>query len=150
MKRLLAGVVGVLACATVLTACSSDSGDSGSTNASAEVKVDGQDLAGLDTDTVTCARTGGKITVGSGQVDGKQGVGVIMTDEAAPKVESLGIVVDGNALAVNNAMGMKAGSAEVAVDGKTYTITGEAQGANLSNPTAGMVTKKFEIKVTCD
>jgi lipoprotein LpqH len=46
-------------------------------------------------------------------------------------------------------MGMKTGSAEVKVDGDTYTITGEAQGADMKNPMAGMVTKKFEIKVSC-
>jgi lipoprotein LpqH len=44
---------------------------------------------------------------------------------------------------------MKTGSAAVAVDGSTYTITGEAQGADMANPMAGMITKKFEIKVTC-
>jgi Mycobacterium 19 kDa lipoprotein antigen len=42
-----------------------------------------------------------------------------------------------------------AGSAEVKVDGSTYTISGEAQGADMKNPMAGMITKKFEIKVTC-
>lgn len=154
MRRLPAAVLGVAACAAILTACSDDSsgdsGDTASTNASAEVTVDGQDLAGLDTGSVTCVKQAGKINVGSGQIDGKQGLGIVMTDEATPTVESLGIVVDGNALAVTNAMGAKNGSAEVKVDGNTYTITGEAQGANLTNPTAGMVTKAFEIKVTCD
>jgi ipoprotein LpqH len=37
----------------------------------------------------------------------------------------------------------------VKVDGNTYTISGEAQGADMNNPMAGMITKKFEIKVTC-
>ena len=72
-----------------------------------------------------------------------------MTDEATPVVESLGLVVDGNALAVANNMGVKTGSADVTVDGDTYTITGEAQGADIKNPMAGMISKKFEIKVSC-
>jgi lipoprotein LpqH len=72
-----------------------------------------------------------------------------MTDEATPVVESIALVVDGNALGVANNMGMKTGSAEVKVDGDTYTITGEAQGADMANPMAGMITKKFEIKVSC-
>jgi ipoprotein LpqH len=58
-------------------------------------------------------------------------------------------VVDGNALAVSNAMGVKSGSADVKVDGNTYTITGEAQGADIKNPMAGMITKPFTIKVSC-
>ena len=65
-------------------------------------------------------------------------------------VESVALVVDGNALAVAQMGGMKSGSAEATVDGNTYTITGEATGADMKNPMAGMITKKFEIKVTCN
>ena len=46
-------------------------------------------------------------------------------------------------------MGAKTGSAEVKVDGGTYTITGEATGADMQNPMAGMITKPFTVKVTC-
>ena len=46
-------------------------------------------------------------------------------------------------------MGVKTGSADVKVDGSTYTISGEAAGADMKNPMAGMITKKFEITVTC-
>jgi lipoprotein LpqH len=73
-----------------------------------------------------------------------------MSDATPPAVESLGLVVDGNALAVAQMGGMKTGSADVAVDGSTYTISGEAQGADMKNPMAGMISKKFEIKVTCN
>ena len=52
--------------------------------------------------------------------------------------------VDGNALAVGDMMGAKSGSAEVEVDGNSYTITGEAQGADIKNPMAGMITKTFD------
>jgi lipoprotein LpqH len=57
--------------------------------------------------------------------------------------------VDGNALGVTNMMGAKTGSAEVKADGGTYTITGEATGADMANPMAGMITKPFTIKVNC-
>ena len=60
-----------------------------------------------------------------------------MTDEATPTVESLGMVVDGNALGVTNMMGAKTGSAEVKVDGSTYTITGEAAGRRYGEPDGG-------------
>ncbi len=119
------------------------------TGAGAQVKVGGTDLAGLDPASVTCVKTGGRINIGSGSTGGRQALAVVMTDEATPKVESLALVVDGNALSVANNMGAKVGSADVAVDGKTYTINGQAQGADLKNPMAGMITKDFNIKVTC-
>lgn len=164
MKRVLAVGVGVIACSTVLMACSDNNSSgkgtasaTGSSSASAtvasggktSVKVEGNDLPGLDTSTVTCVKQGGNINIASGAIGGQQGLGVVMTDEATPKVTSLGMVVDGNALAVSDNMGMKTGSADVKVDGSTYTITGEAAGADLKNPMAGMITKKFEITVTC-
>ena len=116
----------------------------------AQVQVGGSALAGLDPASVTCVKQGGKITIGSGSTaGGKQALAVVMSDEATPKVQSLAMVVDGNALSVSNNMGAKVGSANVSVDGKTYTITGQAQGADMKNPMAGMITKDFNIKVTC-
>lgn len=161
MKWVLAAGIGLISSATILVGCSDDRGSSapattaaaGGSEASAggtsEVKVEGADLAGFDPATVTCVKQGGKINIGSGATGPQQGLGVVMTDEATPVVESMGMVVDGNALAVANNMGMKTGSAEVKVDGDTYIISGEAQGADLKNPMAGMITKKFEIKVSC-
>ncbi len=161
MKRVLAAVVGLSAGATILMACSdTQSNNSGSSTPAAsskpaaaasgnEVTVDGAALVGLDTSTVTCVKQGGKINVASGAIGGQQGLGIVMTDEATPKVESLGMVVDGNALAVSDNMGMKVGNASVSVDGNSYTITGEASGADMKNPMAGMINKKFTVKVTC-
>lgn len=155
MKRLLAGAIGALGLATAVVGCSSG-GHTASPAASvasgsgAQVKVGGTDLAGVNPASVTCVRQGGKIDIGSGSTGGaQQALAVVMTDEATPKVESLALVVDGNALSVANNMGAQVGSANVAVDGKTYTITGQAQGADLKNPMAGMITKDFSIKVTC-
>jgi ipoprotein LpqH len=156
MNRVVAGVIALAAGATFLVGCSSDKGSStssGSTQASTgnntSVKVDGGDLPGLDTNSVTCVKGGGKITVASGQIGGQQGLGIVMTDASPPAVESLGMVVDGNALAVSNMGGMKSGSADVKVDGSTYTISGEATGADMKNPMAGMITKPFSVTVTC-
>jgi ipoprotein LpqH len=163
MNRVVAGLIGLAAAATVLVGCSEDKGSEPapapttaaaggaevSTGGATEVRVEGADLAGLDPASVTCVKQGGKINIGSGAAGPQQALGVVMTDEATPVVESLGLVVDGNALAVANNMGVKTGSAEVTVDGDTYTITGEAQGADIKNPMAGMITKKFEIKVSC-
>jgi lipoprotein LpqH len=161
MNRVVAAVIGLVAGAAVLVGCSDHKGSSpvavSSTaggvqivnGGSTEVKVDGKDLPGLDLKSVTCVKQAGKINVASGASGGQQGLGIVMTDEASPTVESLGMVVDGNALAVTNNMGAKVGSAQVKVDGGTYTITGEATGADVKNPMAGMITKKFTVKVTC-
>ena len=97
---------------------------------------------------MTCVKQGGKINVASGAINGQAGLAVVMTDANPPTVDSLGMTVDGNALAVSN-MGAKVGSADVKVDGSTYTITGTAAGADMKNPMAGMVSKPYTIKVTC-
>jgi lipoprotein LpqH len=159
VKRLLAAAIGTLGCATALVGCSSgghsaapasSTTPSVSTGTNAQVKVGGTDLPGVNPASVTCVRTGGKIDIGSGSTGGaQQALAVVMTDEATPKVVSLALVVDGNALAVSDNLGAKVGSANVAVDGKTYTITGQAQGADLKNPMAGMISKDFNIKVSC-
>lgn len=163
MNRVIAGAMGLFATGAVLVGCSDDkpadkpaaspnqpAGEAKvSTGGNTQVKVDGSDLAGLDLNSVSCVKQGGKINVASAAIGGQQGLGVVMTDEATPKVESLGLVFDGSALAVSEAMGVKVGSADVKVDGDTYTITGEASGADMKNPMAGMITKNFEIKVTC-
>ncbi|MCV7031102.1 lipoprotein LpqH [Mycobacterium sherrisii] len=159
MKRLLAGAIGTLGLATAVVGCSSGGHTAGpasspaasiGSGSGAQVKVGGADLAGVNPASVTCVKQGGKIDIGSGSTGGaQQALAVVLTDEATPKVESLALVVDGNALSVANNMGARVGSANVVVDGKTYTITGQAQGADLKNPMAGMITKDFSIKVTC-
>ncbi len=159
MNRVVAGVIGLAAGVAVLVGCSDDnggpapstaaSGSQAGAGGSTQVKVDGNDLAGLDVNTVTCVKQGGKINVASGAINGQAGLAVVMTDASPPTVDSLGMSVDGNALAVTNTMGAKVGSAEVKVDGSIYTITGEATGADMKNPMAGMITKPFTVKVTC-
>jgi lipoprotein LpqH len=167
MKRVLTAGIGLAAAALLLVGCSDDKGSdtgsasSGSSSSSSgtsgvstggdtSVKVEGQDLAGIDLNTVTCVKQAGKINIASAPSGGgAQGLVVVMTDEATPKVESLALMVEGNSLAVAQMGGMKTGSADVAVDGDSYTITGEAQGADMKNPMAGMITKKFEIKASC-
>jgi ipoprotein LpqH len=157
MNRVVVGVVGLAAAAAVLVGCSDDKGASAtnaggsqvSTGGSTEVKLDGKDLSGLDLKSVTCVKQAGKINVASGAINGQAGLAVVMTDASPPTVDPLGMSVDGNALAVTNTMGAKVGSADVKVDGSTYTITGEAAGADMKNPMAGMITKPFTVKVTC-
>ena len=75
MNRVVAGVVGLAVGAAVLVGCSDDkpeaapspasAGTQASTGGSTEVKVDGSDLSGLDLNSVTCVKQGGKINVAS-------------------------------------------------------------------------------------
>jgi lipoprotein LpqH len=159
VKRLLVGAIGSIGIASAVVGCSSgghtaspasSTAPSVASGSGAQIKVGGTDLAGVNPSSVTCVKQGGKIDIGSGSTGGQQqALAVVMTDEATPKVQSLALVVDGNALSVASNMGANVGSANVVVDGKTYTITGQAQGADLKNPMAGMITKDFSIKVTC-
>jgi lipoprotein LpqH len=156
VNRVIAAAIGTIGCAAALVGCSSG-GHTASPASSVstggggtQVQVGGTDLPGLNPASVTCVKQAGKIDIGSGATGGgQQALAVVMTDATPPTVDSLALVVDGNALSVANSMGSKVGSAKVAVDGKTYTITGQAQGADLKNPMAGMITKDFSIKVTC-
>ena len=104
------------------------------TGGSTEVKGDGSDLSGLNMNSVTCVKQDGKINAASAAINAQAGLAVIVTDEATPALESLSMMVDGNALGVSNMMGAKTVSAEVKVDGSTYTITDEAAGAISASP----------------
>jgi lipoprotein LpqH len=157
VKRVIAAVIGLLGAAALLMGCSSGGSNTyaspaaqvSTSGAGAEVQVDGKPLQGLDLNSVTCVKQGGRINIASGSVGGQQGLAVVMTDEATPKVQSLGMVVDGNMLAVSSTGGPSAGSADVKADGNTYTITGQAAGADMKNPMAGIISKPFTIKVSC-
>jgi lipoprotein LpqH len=154
MNKVVVGVAGLAAAAAFMVGCSDNKtslpgGGTASTGGNAEVKVDGKDLSGLDMKSVTCVKQGGKINVASGAINGQAGLAVVMTDANPPTVESVAMSVDGNALAVSSMGGAQVGKAEAKVDGSTYTITGEATGADIKNPMAGMITKPFTVKVTC-
>lgn len=148
MKRVLVAGVGMIAAAAVLVGCSNDA-PGVSTGGDASVKVEGKDLSGLDLKSVTCVKQGGNFVVASSAISGQQGLGVTMTDAKPPVVTTVSIYVDGTALGVSQLGGVKNGSADVKVDGSTYTISGEAQGVDAKNPLAGPIKKAFEIKVNC-
>ncbi len=98
---------------------------------------------------MTCVKQAGKINIGSGSTGGQQALAVVMAEGNPPDGRVAGAGRRRQRLSVADSMGAKVGSAKVAVDGKTYTISGQAQGADLKNPMAGMITKDFSIKVSC-
>src|SRR4030081_2704330 len=100
MNRVVAGALGLLAGAALLVGCSDDkgaatataAGSHTSTGGSTAVKVDGKDLAGLDLNSVTCVKQGGKITVASGAIDAHQCFGMELREPATPTLQSLFMV----------------------------------------------------------
>ena len=104
-NRILVAGVGLVAAAAVLVGCSDDKGSSpapstaaaSGTGSSTQVSTEpatprsrwrARILAGLDLNSVTCVKVAGKINVASAPIGGgAQGLGLVMTDEATPKVE---------------------------------------------------------------
>ncbi|MDR3661020.1 MAG: lipoprotein LpqH [Mycobacterium sp.] len=108
----------------------------------AEVTVDGvkQNLTG----TATCTNLAGNFNIAIGQ--GVSGVAVVLSQDATT-VHSVGL---GNISGVilGFQQGISGGQATVSKDGNTYTVSGTATGITAALPPA-MVSKSFEIKVTC-
>ena len=126
---------------------SSSESSSASESASAQpggskVTIDGKDQ-NIDGQ-VVCQAAGGTLNIAIGQ--GMTGIGVMLGEGDAPTVTSVAL---GNVNGVALAVGAGAGDAKAEKDGKDYTITGNATGIDMTNPTAGMITKPFEIQVTC-
>ena len=114
----------------------------------AKVTVDGKDqnIQG----TIACVTQGDTVNMAIGDTapGSTTGIGAQVTTGDSPTVKNVALgTVDGIALAYTAGTGQ--GNAEAKKDGKTYTISGNAVGADMSNPMAGMQTKPFQIEVTC-
>lgn len=123
---------------------------SGSTGGSYSLKVSGTDIT-IDDPVVACQEQGGQyalgVVSGSGSATTADGLGAVLSGKDNPTVVSVGVVdSEGNAIAYAEGAGM--GSAEVKVDGNTYTITGKGVAANMSDPTS-MAETEFEFSITC-
>ena len=125
---------------------SSSSAASTSAEASASTKViiDGKDQN--VTGSVVCTNLGDTIAIAIGQAT--TGIAATVTNGDSPTVKQVGLGnVDGAVLGYSQGVG--GGEATVEKDGRDYVIKGKASGADLANPMAGLVTKDFEIDVTC-
>lgn len=87
---------------------------------------------------------GDTVAIAIGQ--GTTGIAATLSTGDAPTVSSVGL---GNVDGVVLAVGAGVGDATATKDGSTYTITGNATGADMNNPLNGMVTKPFELVVAC-
>lgn len=158
MKRGMLVTVGGAAIVVIgLSGCSSNDSSSSSSESSpssasesasataapggTSVTIDGeqQDI----TADATCATMGGNVNIAIGEA--MTGIAAIVSEGDSPTVTSVGL---GNVNGVTLAVGPGAGDATAQKDGDTYTITGNATGIDMANPTSP-VTKPFEIVVTC-
>jgi lipoprotein LpqH len=134
---------------TTSSAASSESKTSASESATAapsggetKLTIDGADQA--LSGTPVCATMGGTVNIAIGQAG--TGIAAVLSEGDSPTVTSVALGnVGGAALAV----GPGVGDATATKDGNTYTIKGNATGADMANPMAGMVTKPFELVVAC-
>jgi lipoprotein LpqH len=124
------------------TSKSSSSSASASASGATKLTVDGADqpLSG----TPACQKMGDTMNIAIGQSG--TGVAAVIGGGDQPKVTSVAL---GNIGGVALAVGPGVGEATATKEGDTYTIKGNATGADMSNPMAGMVTKPFELVVAC-
>ncbi len=125
----------------------SDAGaDSISTGGDFSLTVDG-DAVEIDNPVIACASSNGKFALTISSTDADAALGAVLSSEENPTVESVSLVdLEGKALAyVEGAYG----SADVKVDGKTYTITGTAASTDMQN-TSSVEVVPFEFVVTCN
>jgi len=108
----------------------------------AEVTVDGvrQNITG----NVVCTNAVGNFNIAIGQK--VSGIAVVLTPDGAT-VHSV-ILGNINGVILGYQQGMSGGQATSVKDGNTYTISGSATGVTAALPPV-MVTKPFEIRVTC-
>jgi ipoprotein LpqH len=149
VKRSVAVAAAATAIVVVgLSGCSSSStpGQKVSTSGKATVTIDGKDqnVQGQ----VTCQKAGGQLQIGIGQPGTSTAVAVQATDANPPVVHQIALGnVNGVTLAYQQ--GSPGASAQATEDGNSYKFSGTATGMNTANPMAGMVSKSFEIDVTC-
>lgn len=147
MKRSLTFAAAATAIFVIgLSGCSSTPGQKVSTSGHATVTVDGKDqnVKGQ----VTCQKAGGELQIGIGQPGTQTTVSVQATDANPPVVHQIALG-NVNGVTLTYQQGSPGASAQATEDGNGYKFTGTATGVNTANPMQGMVSKSFEIDVTC-
>lgn len=172
--RLSAALTATAVVALLVTGCSDDSDKTTTTSSGApataatsapggntapagnsSATVDGKALtAKFDT---TCVKQGGTLALAltdtANSTYGQLSVSATLSDEST--VQAVGIAGskggdNGLPYAIGFGNGMPGGSAKVVKSGKTYTVTGEGVGTpDMTNPTAGPKSSKFEITFAC-
>jgi ipoprotein LpqH len=142
-------LVGAAILAAALAGCSSGGhvsmgGQTVSTNGHAKVTIDGKDQN--VNGNVTCQKAAGELQIGIGQPGSPTAIAVQATDSNPPTIHQIALgTVDGVTLAYQQ--GSPGASATATQNGNDYKFSGTATGMDKS--TAGLVSKPFEVDVTC-
>lgn len=172
INRKIASTAAALFCSSALisglAACSSDDDSSASSSSTttaaagssaaestgtessggaSSITVDGTKWDGNYT--TTCAKLGDILTLTLADVDGtaSKGVAITLNGDGSVDAVALGDPTSGGIAAKPSIP--NGGTAEVSNDGNTYTITGEAVGIDLANPTEP-TKSEYEVVVACE
>jgi ipoprotein LpqH len=92
-----------------------------------------------------CSTGSGLTTITIGE--GAQGAIIVLTDQAAPTVKSIGIG-DLGGVSLGYTEGQPGPAPQAARNGNSYTITGSTTGTDTADPTK-LVDTTYEISATC-
>jgi lipoprotein LpqH len=143
-------LVGATILVVTIAGCSSGhinvGGQSVSTNGHAKVTVDGKDqnVNGQ----VTCQKAGGELQISIGQPGSSTAIAVQATDTNPPNVHQIALGTVNN-VTLTYQQGAPGASATATQNGNDYKFSGTATGVDKTNLTAGLVSRSFEIDVTC-
>lgn len=143
-------IAGLSGCSSAEEPAAESSSSSESSAASETAEATSESTLTIDgadkpiTGSPVCSTVAGVVNLAIGQ--GTTGIVALLSDGDAPTVTSVAL---GNVDGVSLAVGAGLGDATAEKDGSTYTIKGNATGADMANPMAGMVTKPFELVVAC-
>ncbi|WP_433728963.1 lipoprotein LpqH [Nocardia sp. CA-129566] len=156
------------AAALFVTGCSDNSSSSAPTSAkpvtsAAPTPASGKSVAAVDGKALdgkfetTCAKQGDTIALALSDTNNAT-YGTLSVSASITGTDNVQAVAVAGSKGGSNGLpyalgfgnGMPGGSAKVVKDGNTYKVTGEGVGApDLTNPTAGPKTSKFDITFAC-
>ncbi len=97
---------------------------------------------------VTCQKAGGQLQIGIGQPGSSGAIAVQATDTNPPNVHQIALGTVNN-VTLTYQQGSPGASVTATQNGDDDKFSGTATGVDTTNPTAGLVSKPFEIDVTC-
>ncbi|MBU9767083.1 hypothetical protein FR943_25015 [Mycobacterium sp. TNTM28] len=144
MRRPIVIAAGCTVFLAALAGCSSSESDSSGNSDQGRVTFGSNDAGPVTS--VNCETKDGLTTIG---IEGTLSTSVVLTDGAAPVVQSVNIGdVNAEGASLTWLAGLSGAPVVAARDGKGYTITGNGMGIDPAQP-GTPVDMPFDIAVTC-